>query len=110
MEPLEGDEMQRQPVPSNHPLIDPAMIRRIPLMTLASIISTFGWFSYRTSLGIDPNLVRTETFTVLVVCQWFNVLNCRSSVKSVFRGDILKNPWLVGGLSIGVFLQFLVIY
>jgi hypothetical protein len=25
--------------------------------------------------------VQTETFTVLAVCQWFNVLNCRSETK-----------------------------
>lgn len=110
MEPLEGDEMERQPVPSNQPLVDQSMLRRMPLMTLASIISTFGWFTYRTAVGVEAELVQSETFTVLVMCQWFNVLNCRSATNSVFKGDILKNPWLLGGLLVGVILQLLVIY
>lgn len=110
MEPLEGDEMVRQPIPSNQLLVDRSMIRRMPLMTISSIASTFGWFAYRTSIGVEADLVQSETFTVLVVCQWFNVLNCRSSLNSVFHGDILKNPWLLGGLIVGVILQFLVIY
>jgi magnesium-transporting ATPase (P-type) len=110
MEPLEGDEMERQPVPSTQPLVDQAMLRRMPLMTLASIISTFGWFTYRTAFGVEADLVQSETFTVLVICQWFNVLNCRSAVNSVFKGDILKNSWLLGGLFVGVILQLLVIY
>ena len=33
-----------------------------------------------------------------------------SAVNSVFKGDILKNPWLLGGLFVGVILQLLVIY
>lgn len=110
MEPLEGDEMERQPIPSSQPLVDQSMLRRMPLMTLASIISTFGWFTYRAAVGVEADLVQSETFTVLVVCQWFNVLNCRSSVNSVFKGDLLRNPWLIGGLLLGVILQLLVIY
>jgi potassium/sodium efflux P-type ATPase len=110
MEPAEGDEMSRRPIPTNQPLLDRALLMRIPLMVMASVTSTFGWFFYRTSLGISPDLVQSETFTVLAVCQWFNVLNCRSAIHSVFSWDILKNPWLVGGLALGSSLHAAVIY
>jgi magnesium-transporting ATPase (P-type) len=110
MEPAEGDEMQRPPIPVHQPLLDRALLLRMPLMVLASVVSTFGWFVYRTSQGVPAALVQTETFTVLAVCQWFNVLNCRSAFHSAFSWDLFKNPWLVGGLVIGNVLHLAVIY
>lgn len=110
MEPAEGNEMIRPPVPLDEPLLDRNLLRRMPLMVMASVISTFGWFWYRSHQGIAPEVVQTETFTVLVVCQWFNVLNCRSATQSVFSRSIFKNPWLVLGLVLANLLHFLVIY
>jgi hypothetical protein len=40
---------------------------------------TFGWFAWRLDQGVAMEIVRTETFTVLAMCQWFNVLNCQSA-------------------------------
>lgn len=110
MEPAEGDEMQRSPIPMDQPLLDRTLLSRIPLMVSASVISTFGWFVFRTSQGVATAQVQTETFTVLAVCQWFNVLNCRSALRSAFSWDLLKNPWLIGGLVIGNLLHVAVIY
>jgi hypothetical protein len=39
-------------------------------------LSTFGYFMWKLSLNAPFAQVQTETFTVLAVCQWFNVLNC----------------------------------
>lgn len=110
MEPAEGDEMSRRPVPTTEPLLDKSLLSRMPLMVLASVASTFGWFVFRMSQGAPADIVQTETFTVLAVCQWFNVLNCRSSTHSALSWDILKNPWLVGGLVLGNLLHVAVIY
>jgi len=44
------------------------------------------------------------------VCQWFNLLNCRSPQASAFSGSLLGNPWRVGGLIIANILHGLVIY
>lgn len=110
MEPAEGDEMRRQPTPVNEPLLDRSLLARMPLMVIASVISTFGWFLFRTHSGAAPNQVQTETFTVLVVCQWFNVINCRSATHSALNLELFKNPWLVGGLVVANVMHLLVIY
>ena len=47
---------------------------------------------------------------MLAVCQWFNVLNCRSATRSAFSRDLLKNPWLIGGLVLGNLLHAAVIF
>jgi magnesium-transporting ATPase (P-type) len=110
MEPAEGDEMLRPPVSPNEPLLSRVLLSRMAFMTPAIAGSTLGWFIYRHSLDIPFAQVQTETFTVLAVCQWFNVLNCRSASHSALNLDVLKNYWLIGGLVIGNVLQAAVVF
>lgn len=110
LEGPEGDEMRRPPIPAAEPLVDRTMWQRMLVMVTASVTAIFGFFVWRLSSGVPFELVRTETFTVLVVCQWFNVLNCRSELNSAFNRSILKNWWLLGGILLGNVLQLLVIY
>jgi Ca2+-transporting ATPase len=110
MEEREGTEMNRPPTPNDEPLVTGAMLRRLVLMVGASVTSVLGYFAWRLSTGAPIDQVRSETFTVLAVCQWFNVLNCRSELKTAFTLDVFKNYWLAGGLVLGNVLHFLVIY
>ena len=110
MEPLEGDEMRRQPVAARDRLLSAPLLRRVALMTPAMALSTFAYFVWRLSSGAPYEMVQTETFTVLAACQWFNVLNCESATRSALRLGVLNNPWLLGGLCLGIALQGLVVY
>ena len=110
MEHLEGDELHRPPIPKNEPLVTRPMLHRLLLMVSTSVIAIFGFFHWRLAAGVPFELVQTETFTLVAVCQWFNVLNCRSATHTVFTLDVLRNRWIVGGLLLANVLQFLVIY
>jgi Ca2+-transporting ATPase len=110
MDPPDGDEMKRQPAPRNDPLVDRTMIVRVVVMALAAVTVTFGWFAWREAQGIELAQLRTETFTLLAMCQWFNMLNCQSASATAFGPRLLRNPWLAGGLSLSVLLQVLVVY
>lgn len=110
MEPLEGDEMRRKPNQPGESVLSRDILRRVLLMTPMMALSTLGFFIWRLSTGAPYALVQSETFTVLAVCQWFNVLNCRSALKSSLNLDVFKNLWLVGGLVLGNLLHILVIY
>jgi|GEM_PF-2137356 len=68
------------------------------------------WFVWRQADGMAYEMVRTETFTVLAVCQWFNVLNCESATRSALSFGIVRNRWLLGGLSLSIVLQGAVLY
>ena len=91
-------------------LVGSNLMLRVLLMATAAVAVTFGWFTWRLGQGLPIDLVRTETFTVLAMCQWFNVLNCQSATRSALRLGLLKNPWLLGGLAVSVALQVAVIY
>ena len=110
MDPPDGDEMRRQPVARDERLVDRTMLARVLLMAGAAVTVTFGWFAWRIGQGVALDMVRTETFTVLAMCQWFNVLNCQSASRSALRLGVLKNHWLLGGLLLSVLLQALVLY
>ncbi|RIL06688.1 MAG: haloacid dehalogenase [Proteobacteria bacterium] len=109
MEPAEGDEMRRRPVARDERLLTRGMLIRMALMVPAMAISTLGWYTVRLASGAPFEVVRTETFTVLAVCQWFNAMNSRSGRRSALRG-VLGNRWLLGGLAAGNVLQAAVVF
>ncbi|HVV86748.1 MAG TPA: HAD-IC family P-type ATPase, partial [Kofleriaceae bacterium] len=110
MEPAEGDEMRQPPVPASEPLLTGAMLRRLLVLTPVIVGVVLGWFAWRLHAGVPFARVRSEAFTLLVVCEWFNVLNCRSHLRSGLDRSVLANRWLVGGLVAGNLLQVAVIF
>ena len=110
MDPPGGEEMKRKPVPRDDWLVDRGMLGRVLLMSTTTVLVTFGWFVWRLDQGMPVELVRTETFTLMAMCQWFNVLNCQSATRSALALGVLKNPWLLGGLALSMGLQALVLY
>lgn len=110
MEPAEGDEMRLRPISANEPLLTRLLLSRMAFMTPAIALSSLGWYMYRLSEGVPFPQVQTETFTVVAVSQWFNVLNCRSERRSALTFDFLKNPWIIGGLVLGNLLQAAVVF
>ena len=110
MEPAEGDEMKRAPISRDEPLLTRTLLTRMAFMVPAIVISTLGWFVGRIAAGVPEAQVRTETFTLLAICEWFNVLNCRSETRSAWSLGLLRNPWLLGGLAIGNLLQIAVVF
>jgi magnesium-transporting ATPase (P-type) len=110
MDPPEGNEMSTPPIPRLHGLVPTRLMVRIAGMTAAIVASSLGWFIYRIEHDIPVIQAQTEAFTMLVVCDWFNVLNCRSRLRSIFSLSIFKNAWLVTGLSVAIILQGAVLY
>ena len=110
MEGPEGDEMAREPIRSHDPLISRSMLQRMAVMIPTSVAVTLGYFIWRLDAGVPHELVQTETFTLLAVCQWFNVINCESRTRSALRLGILKNRWLLGGLLLANLLQIAVVF
>ena len=110
MDPADGHEMRRRPVARDDRLLGRELLLRVALMTPAIAAVSFGWFAWRLQQGLPLEVVRTETFTVLAMCQWFNVLNCQSASASALRLGVLRNRWLLGGLALSVALQAAVLY
>lgn len=110
LEPPEGDEMASPPISRGASLLSRALLSRLVPMSLTIAAVTAGWLAWGTSAGWDSAQVRTGTFFALTVCDWFNLLNCRSATRSVFSRHQGPNGWLAIGLAVSVALQLAVMY
>jgi Ca2+-transporting ATPase len=110
MEPAEGDEMCRPPVAPSAHLLGDGLLRRMALMTTTITAATFGYYAVGQAMGLPFERVRTGTFTLLAICEWFNLLNCRSERRSALLNPLRRNPWLLGGLAVSILLQVAVVY
>ena len=108
MEPNEKGILKNKFHSSKKWLIDKLMAVRIFTMSIPMAIGTLYLFSrlYQN----DLNKAWTISLTTLAVFQWFNVWNCRSDEKSVFRMNPFANKFLVGATGIVVGLQMLAVY
>jgi Ca2+-transporting ATPase len=110
LEPPEGNEMRQPPIARDEPFLTRTLFARFLVMVPAISIATLGWFLARTAQGVPAAVVQTETFTLLAICEWFNVLNCRSETRSALTWRIFKNRWLVGGLLAANALQVAAVF
>lgn len=108
MEPNEKGLLKKTFQSSKKWLIDKLMAVRIFTMSIPMAVGTLYLFSrlYQN----DLNKAWTISLTTLAVFQWFNVWNCRSEDKSVFRMNPFSNKFLVGATGIVVGLQLLAVY
>jgi magnesium-transporting ATPase (P-type) len=110
MEPREGDELEGPPRPRGAPLVGRADVARVLLMSSTIVATTLGYFLLCLGRGLPLAEARTGAFTLLAVCEWFNVLSCRHGRRSAFARGLGANPWLVGGLALSVLLQAAVVW
>jgi len=85
------------------------MISRIILVALTMAILAISLFAYFTD-KYGAAYGQTIAFCALVVMQWANAFNARSTFESVFRRiRVINKPFYVG-LTISVVLQVLAIF
>lgn len=109
LEPGEKSVMKQKPIKPNAPILDKYMVGRIILVALMMSImalSLYGYFAglYGTAYG------QTVVFVSLVVVQWANALNARSTYESVFSRVKVWHGVFWGGLAIAIFLQWLALF
>jgi P-type Ca2+ transporter type 2C len=110
MEPAEGDEMSRAPRARDAPLLDRLGVLRVVLMSATIVALTIGYFAALLRGGASLAEARTCAFTLLAVCEWFNLLSCRSETRSALRGGVGRNRWLLAGLVASNLLQIAVVW
>ncbi len=110
LEPGEGDEMRTPPPPLAEPLMGREALWRAALMSLTIAASVLGFYAWHLQQGLALAVTQTAAFTVLAVCEWFNVLNVRSARHTALDRSLLRNPWLVGGLVLANLLQAAVVF
>ncbi|HEY8886099.1 MAG TPA: HAD-IC family P-type ATPase [Candidatus Microsaccharimonas sp.] len=109
LEPGEKHIMRMKPISPTAPLLSKYIIFRIVLVavTMAALaISMYAYFTIR--YGADYG--HTVAFCALVVMQWANAFNARSTFQSLFtRLKVMNKPFYVG-LTLSVILQIIAVF
>ena len=75
------------------------------LIGLLTVVAyKLGEHLYPVAEGYDVH-AQTMAFAVLSLSQLFHAFNLRHTRKSLFSLGVMTNPWLVGALFVGAFLQ-----
>lgn len=110
VDPADRDVMHRPPRQPHESVFSRGLSRKIMLRGLQIGLSTVGVFWATLVFSGDLVQARTMAFAVLVFCQLFHVLDCRSEVDSIFAVGLWSNRYLLLAIATSAFMQLLVIY
>lgn len=108
LEKPEKDLLKQQPGHPSAPLIEKSRKTRMITMAFVMAITTLGIYYFSLPSGEDS--AKALAFITLVVAQWANAINSRSDNNSFVKGITRPNWWLVGGLSIALILQVVIMF
>jgi Ca2+-transporting ATPase len=112
MEKVTQNVMKEPPRSKKERILSSELVLSILTLGLVMAWGTIFLFTW----AYDPddpdslNYAKTMAFTVFVVFQLFNVLNCKSQTESVISRKILENKFLIGAIIGCFFLQIALIY
>ncbi|MEN6587150.1 MAG: cation-transporting P-type ATPase [Sulfuricella sp.] len=109
-EPIEKGIMNRPPRPPSLPLLTPAIMWRIAIVSTLLLAGSFGLFMWELKHGQSVAYARTVAANVFVFGEIFYLFNCRSMSVSIFTLGVFSNLWVVGGVSAMITLQLLFTY
>lgn len=108
MEKPEGDLIKQAPRHPNSPIIENS--RKLRMVAMAVVMSALTLGVYYWGLLVDQSSAGSLAFMMLVAAQWANAINVRSDNRSFIKSLYRPNWWLVGGISIGLLLQYIVMF
>ncbi len=109
-EPQERDLMRRPPRAPAQPILTPALLLRILLVSLFMTAGGFALFLWEQRHGASLAEARTAVVNVIVAVETFYLLNCRSLTRSFFALGLLTNPWVAAGAATMAAVQLLFTY
>ncbi|MFH1398653.1 MAG: calcium-translocating P-type ATPase, SERCA-type [Candidatus Woesearchaeota archaeon] len=108
VEPIEKDVMQQQPHNPKDRIFSKTTLINMVAVGFIMCVGTLGIFGYY--MGGDTQKAQTVAFTTLVFFQMFNVINCRSERRSIFRVGFFKNTYLILAVLSSLLLHIFVVY
>ena len=109
LEPGEKNVMKQNPISPSAPILSKYIISRIVLVALTMGILALGMYAYFNSL-YGAAYGQTVAFAALVVMQWANAFNARSTFESVFSRLRVWNGSFYIGFAASVALQLVAFF
>ena len=105
-EPASSAVMRRPPRPRGEPMIAPAVVGRIALVSLTMLAGTFGFYGALRQWGVDLDIARTAAVNALVLFELFYLFNARLLDRRLTGlSDLTGNPVVWYSVSAVIALQ-----
>jgi P-type Ca2+ transporter type 2C len=108
IEPSHGDLLLHPPRKKDENILSKSMVPFMITIVLSMIVLTFLVYLFLLPQGLDK--ARTGAFTIMAMCQIFNIFNMRSLDKSLFKIGLFSNKGTIYAFIISLTLQTIVIY
>lgn len=105
---FEGGEkgvMKMPPRPPSEGLFNRKMIEQVLLSGLVMALICFGVWWWLINKGWQEDTARNGILTLLVMIQFYHVMNCRSEFTSAFRIPFRNNPVLLVGMLLALLIH-----
>lgn len=103
----EKEVMDEPPRNPNEGLFNQSMIRQMLVAGVTMGLVCFGFWIYLMNAGYDESVARNLLLALLVLMQFWHVLNCRSETRSAFAVPIRNNRILFIGMAVALGLHIL---
>jgi Ca2+-transporting ATPase len=109
-EPGEKGVINRLPRDPGEGILSRLIIQRTILMGIVLAVGTLYIFISALQSGVPLERARTAALTTMVFFQFYQALNCRSETQSMFKMNLVSNPFLFFSMIAAFFAQMAVIY
>jgi cation-transporting ATPase F len=109
-EPKEEGIMARPPRDPARPLLTPALIWRILLVSALLVGGAWWLFQWETTNGATLAEARTAALNLFVMVELFYLFSCRSLTHSMWRAGLFSNHWILAGITIQIAGQLAITY
>jgi P-type Ca2+ transporter type 2C len=109
-EPGEKNVDQRPPRNPREGIMSRVLIQRTVIVGLVIAVGVIVKFVYGIQYGENLDHARTMAVTTMVFFQFFQAVNSRSEIQSIFRLSPFSNPFLIYALLASTFAQLAVVY
>jgi Ca2+-transporting ATPase len=109
-EPAEKGVLRRPPRHPKEGILTNLMIQRTFLMGIVMAVGTVFIFISNLNSGVSLEHARTVALTTMVFFQFYQALNCRSEIHSIFKMSPMSNPFLFLSMIAAFFAHLAVLY
>lgn len=109
LEPGEPDVLDRPPRPLDEGILSRVLLWRTLVVGVTIAAGVVWYFKWLHQTGHSLEVCRTGAVTVMVFYQFFQVLNCRSETRSIFRMNPFSNMFLLVSLVAATLAQVAVV-
>jgi Ca2+-transporting ATPase len=105
LEPGEPDVLGRPPRPLDEGILNRRLVWRTLVVGGTIAVGVVWYFQWLFNSGHPIEVCRTGAVTCMVFFQFFQVLNCRSETRSIFRLNPFSNMFLLASLVAATLAQ-----